>query len=397
MYADRALHNIFIDEGYVTAEVIEKVLAERENSSEPLGESLFSLGYVTLPQKMKCVALQTGIPFIDVKTTEIDSQLAKRIPQKLAMRWKALLVDSSETAASVAMADPMNFDLIDELSHLLGLDIDPMWAIEADLVERIVEIYGGYNDLEDILGAASKEVETSGLELSQGSEEDHDKVVSLADVSDGSPVVQFVNGLFARAIKFRASDIHIEPRAKSVRVRFRVDGMLRDIMDVPREIHRAVVSRIKVISGLDIAERRIPQDGRCSMVSAEGDFDFRIATYPTVNGEKVTVRVLDKRSGIREVQSLGIANLALQELLHSVEQSQGLVLVTGPTGSGKTTTLYSLLNHVNRGDRQVITIEDPVEYQMEGIVQANVNVLAGLTFATGLRAMLRERREHHHA
>ncbi|MCA0361601.1 MAG: GspE/PulE family protein [Armatimonadetes bacterium] len=387
MNQDRALNDILVDEGYVTRDVLHTVLAGRADTRESVVDVLVRQGAITPQQKLKCIGLQTGIPFVDVRSMEVDSRSARLLPQKTCARLKLLIIEASDTCATVAMSNALDLEAIDEISQDLNRDVDPVWALEQDISEKMVEVFGAFNDLEDLLGNNSGLDED--IEVTSGEVEDNDHVIALGEGGEGSPVVQFVNGLFIRAIRMRTSDIHIQPDSKGVKVKFRIDGVLRDIMEIPKDVHRAVVSRIKVLSGLDIAERRVPQDGRCSLVSTEGEYDFRVATYPSVNGEKVTIRVLDKSRGIVPVEKLGIESDSEKRLLWAAEQSQGLVLVTGPTGSGKTTTLYALLRHLNEGDRQIITIEDPAEYQMDGIVQANVNKAAGMTFAAGLRAILR--------
>lgn len=386
MNQDRALHDIFLEEGHVSKPQLEDVLANREDITESVADILLRKGLVTPAQKVAALAVLTGVPAIDLAETEIAPASARKLSQRSASRHKAILVEASTTAATVAMANALDLEAIDEIAAEIGLDVDPVWAVESDINEKIVAVYGAFNDLENILVSASQD---DDLEFVSAEPEDNAQTLSLAEISEGSPVVQFVNGLFLRAIRMRASDLHIQPRSKSVSIQFRVDGVLRDIMQIPRDVHRAIASRVKVISGLDIAERRIPQDGRCSLLAPEGEFDFRVATYPSVHGEKITIRVLDKSNGLTPINQLGIEPLALARLRWAVDQSQGLILVTGPTGAGKTTTLYSLLTHLNNGDRNIVTVEDPVEYQIDGIVQGHVNNAAGMTFAAGLRAILR--------
>lgn len=391
MIAERTLESILVEEGYVTAEQVSQALQSRIRASESVGDLLVRLGLITEVQKLRCIAQQTGIPFFELHRDRVDGDHTSLLPKPLALRHRALVVDASESAVTLVMSNPLDINAIDEIARAIDRDVDPMWCAESELVEILTEIYGGTGDMQAIINEAARDLEASTLELNKGdTEEEAVSVVELREVAEGGPVVQLSNALFAQAIKYRASDIHIEPAKRMIRVRFRIDGVLKDVMDFPREVHRAVVSRIKIVSGLDIAERRMPQDGRCSLVTAEGEFDFRVATYPSVNGEKVCIRVLDKRKSNQEVSKLGIPEDQLRILLQCAENAQGFILVNGPTGSGKTTTLYSLLNHLNRPDRHIITVEDPVEYQLDGIIQANVNPAAGMTFTAGLRAMLRQ-------
>lgn len=386
MSLDRALNEILVDEGYVSQQELQEALVHRVDTTDSVAESLVRQGKITPAQKLKCIGLQTGIPFVDLRSLKVNPSHARLVSQSLSNKLRAIVIEATETRATVAFQNALDLQAIDEIADEIGLQIDPVWAIDADINEKLTEIFGAFSDLEQILTQTADLAED--VEVSSDSEE-AENIINLEDQSDTSPVIQFVNGLLVRAIRLRASDIHIQPQSKKVVIKFRIDGVIRDIMEIPKEIHRAVVSRIKVISGLDIAERRVPQDGRASLLTPDGEFDFRVATYPSVNGEKITIRVLDKQGGIKEISKLGIEKNALQKLMWSVDQSQGLILITGPTGSGKTTTLYGLLNHVNKGDRQIITVEDPAEYQIDGIVQANVNRAAGMTFAAGLRAILR--------
>lgn len=391
MIIERGLEAILTEEGYVSREQLQSLLSTRTNAAESVGDLLVRLDLITESQKLKCLALQTGIPYYDLVKDEVDVELAKLLPGRLALRHKALVIDASDSALTLAMANPLDLSALDEIGREMDLDVDPMWVTETELMDVLQEVYGGVGDMQQIIMDASRDLEAANLELNKGeAEEEAVSVVELREVAEGGPVVQLSNALFAQAIKFRASDIHIEPTKKSVRVRYRIDGVLKDVMEFPKDVHRAVVSRIKIVSSLDIAERRIPQDGRCSLVTGEGEFDFRVSTYPSVHGEKVCIRVLDKRKSNQDIGKLGIPEAALSKLLQCAENAQGFILVNGPTGSGKTTTLYSLLNHLNKADRHIITVEDPVEYQMDGIIQGNVNNAAGMTFAAGLRAMLRQ-------
>lgn len=387
MNLDRSTQNILIEEGFIARDELNQFLATNPEASFAIEDALHSQGLITTEQRHLCKALATGIPFVDLKEEELDAELVKQLSHKTCSKHQALLIESTESAATIAMANPMDIEAIDAIEGELEKDIDPVWAIEADIIERITEFFGSNQDLEDILSQSN--TFDSDFAVIAEEEPEEDDTTNLELNASDSPVIQFVNALLVRAIKANASDIHIEPHSKTVKVRFRIDGVLRDIIEIQHDMLRAVVSRIKVVAGLDIAERRIPQDGRCSMKTAQGEFDFRIATYPSVSGEKITIRVLDKSKGIKKINEIGIHEDSLLKILHAADQSQGLVLITGPTGSGKTTTLYSLLDHVLESQRQIITVEDPVEYQIDGITQANVNKGAGMTFAAGLRAILR--------
>ncbi|MBI1334829.1 MAG: type II/IV secretion system protein [Armatimonadetes bacterium] len=392
MNIDKPLSEIFVEEGFVTREELNEILAHREDTTEPLGSLLVRLKKITEKQKLQCMGIQMGVPFVDLAKTELDVNAANIISHSVAVRLLVFPVEVTEVSASVAMVDPLNLSALDELTNLTGRDIDPLIATETDIRESIFRAFGAYDDLGEILGEAVRGVDTDSVKLQGAEEEDQDpvNVVDLKEVGDGAPVVKLANALLVRAIGMRASDIHIEPFQRKVRVRVRIDGLLQEIMVVPKDLQLPLASRIKLMAGLDIAERRAPQDGRCTLVAPQGEFDFRVSTYPSVFGETLVIRILDKNAAMINLSRLGIHKSGMKTLISKLEEPQGLILVTGPTGSGKTTTLYAALHHLNSIYRNIITIEDPVEYQMEGITQASLNVRAGVSFATGLRAMLRQ-------
>ena len=392
MNIDKPLSEIFVEEGFVTRDELNDILARREDTTEPLGDLLIRLKRITEKQKLKCMGLQMGVPFIDLAVVEPDQFASTIIPHSVAVRLLVIPVEVTEVSASVAMVDPLNLSALDELTNLTGRDIDPLIATESDIRESIFRAFGAYDDLGEILGEAVRGVDTDGMELTAVDEEELDpiNIVELKEVGDGAPVVKLANALLVRAISMRASDVHIEPYQRKVRVRVRIDGLLQEIMVIPKDLQLPLTSRIKLMAGLDIAERRAPQDGRCTLVANQGEFDFRVSTYPSVYGETLVIRILDKNVAMINLSKLGIHTAAHKTLISKLDEPQGLILVTGPTGSGKTTTLYASLHHLNSVYRNIITIEDPVEYQMEGITQGNLNVRAGVTFAAGLRSMLRQ-------
>lgn len=388
MALDKSLKEIIVEQGFVTTEQMAELLASRTDTTEDVGEMLVRLGVISEKQRLQCVGLQTAIPFVDLTSAEIDIDGAKRISHQLAMRHFAIPVEVTDYAASVAFVNPLDLAAIDEIREQLGVDVDPMWAHEQDVREAIFRVFGSYDSLATLSQEFTKDLE---VETADGqSLEEETKSLSISEREEAQPIIRLTNALLARAIRGKASDIHIEPGSGESRVRFRVDGILTEVMQIPKNVHRPLVSRIKVIAGLDIGERRVPQDGRFSVSLTEGTFDMRVSTYPTVHGEKIVMRVLDKSNIQISLETLGINPSALERIYSRSEESQGLILVTGPTGSGKSTTLYSILNHLNDKSRNIVTIEDPVEYQLGGITQANVNAAAGMTFAAGLRAILRQ-------
>lgn len=391
MNLDKPIGEIFVEEGFLSREEMEGILSSRADTTEHVGDLLVRLGRITVKQKLKCLGMQMGVPFVDLARIELDADAARVIPHSVAIRLLSIPVERTEVAATVAMVNPLDLAAIDELSALTGLDIDPLLALEDDVRDAIFRAFGAYDDLGEIVGEAVKGVDLESLRLARPEEEEQPvNVVELREVADVAPVIKLANALMTKAISMRASDIHIEPQQRRVRVRVRIDGLLQELMVVPKDLQHPLVSRIKVLANLDIAERRVPQDGRCTLISQQGEFDFRVSTYPSVFGEKVVIRILDKQQGTVDLGKLGFVDEVLERFRIRLSEPQGLILVTGPTGSGKTTTLYAGIHFLNDISRNIITIEDPVEYQLDGIAQGNVNPLAGMTFANGLRAILRQ-------
>jgi type IV pilus assembly protein PilB len=391
MNLDKPIGDIFVEEGLLSREEMEAILGSRTDTTEHVGDLLVRLGKITVKQKLKCLGMQMGVPFIDLARVELDADVARLIPHSVAIRLLAVPVEKTDVAATVAMVNPLDLAAVDELFALTGLDIDPLLALEDDVRDAIFRAFGAYDDLGEIVGEAVRGVDLEGIRLARPEEEEAPvNVVELREVADVAPVIKLANALMSKAISMRASDIHVEPQQRRVRVRVRIDGLLQELMVVPKDLQHPLVSRIKVLANLDIAERRVPQDGRCTLISQQGEFDFRVSTYPSVYGEKVVIRILDKQSGTVDLSKLGILDHVMERYLTRLMEPQGLILVTGPTGSGKTTTLYASINHLNDLSRNIVTIEDPVEYQLDGISQGNVNPLAGMTFANGLRAILRQ-------
>lgn len=391
MNLDKPIGEIFVEEGYVTRDELMSILSERMDTTEPLGDLLVRLGRITEKQKLKCVGLQMGVPFMDLARQEIDSDAARIVPHAVAIRLLSIPIETTDCAATVAMVNPLDLSAIDEIAGITGLEVDPILATEDDIRDAIFRSFGAYDDLGEIVGEAVRGVDPSELKVASLEEEEEQvNVIELKEVVEGAPVVKLANALMARAISMRASDIHIEPHQRRVRVRFRIDGLLQEVMVVPKDLQHPLISRIKILASLDIAERRMPQDGRCTMISSQGEYDFRVSTYPSVYGENVVIRILDKSAATIDLHRLGISENAFRRIIPRIEEPQGMIIVTGPTGSGKTTTLYSVLHHLNGITRNIITIEDPVEYQLDGVVQGNVNPKAGITFASGLRSILRQ-------
>jgi type IV pilus assembly protein PilB len=391
MNLDKPLGEIFVEEGYIGKDELNQILASREDTTEPLGALLVRLGRITPAQNLKCYGLQIGVPFVDLARMEIDPEAARCVPHAVAVRLLAIPIERTEVAASVAMVNPLDLAAIDEIASLTGLDVDPMLATDEDIRDSIFRTFGAYDDIGEIVGEAIRGVDLKSTQITVKEEDDSAvNTFELREVIDGAPVIKLANALLVRAISMRASDIHIEPHARRVRVRFRVDGLLEEAMVIPKDLQNALASRIKIIANLDIAERRMPQDGRCTLIAPQGEFDFRISTYPSVHGENIVIRILNKQGAMISLEKLGMAPELMDFLVPRIEDPQGLILVNGPTGSGKTTTLYAMVHHLNAIHRNIITIEDPVEYQLDGVIQGSVNTKSGITFAAGLRSILRQ-------
>ncbi|HXF83267.1 MAG TPA: type IV-A pilus assembly ATPase PilB, partial [bacterium] len=380
-----SLGQILLEEGIVPREQLEKAIQMQQRSGGHLGRILVELGAVSEQQLAKALALQWGLAYVDLSGVEIDQDVVKVIPQHLAHRHKVLAIEKTRKKVKMAIADPLNVVALDDVRLVTGLDIEPVVAAEADIMAAIGRYYASNVDLDEAMRAAVG----TDLEIAEERAEEL-SVEKLRTLTEEAPVVRLVNLIISQAIADGASDIHIEPHRRSLQVRYRIDGVLHDVMAPPRAVHQAMVSRIKIMANLDIAERRVPQDGRIHVVIENKEYDLRVSTLPTVFGEKVVMRILDQSSTRLGLGKLGFAAAMLQQWEELASKPYGMILVTGPTGSGKTTTLYSTLHKINTADKNIITIEDPVEYQLGRVNQVQVNVKAGLTFANGLRAFLRQ-------
>ena len=387
----KMIGEILVEEGLITQEDLERVLGSRSDTSEPLGALLVRLGMVTEKDKTRCIGKQYGVEFVDLANKEADPEVGRLISHTTALRFKSIPIAKDTTSISVAMVNPLDVTAIDEIYLATGLNVEPVIAVEDDIMETIFKCFGAGDDVAEIIGEAIKDAGIGEIKVAEEEEKEAEiSLTELREMVEGAPVVRLVNALIGRAIAARASDIHIEPEVNRVRVRFRVDGMLHEAMAIPKDLQYSVISRIKVMGNMDIAERRVPQDGRITLIAQPGEYDFRISTYPAVHGENVVIRILDKSNARIGLNKLGFQDDILQQFEALIHRPYGMILVCGPTGSGKTTTLYSALNAINSVERHIITIEDPVEYQLPGIVQANVNKRAGVTFASGLRTIVRQ-------
>lgn len=390
MAIDNTLTSVFIEQGVITAKEMDAALAMHTDVAEDIGEFLVRLQMISERDRVRCVGIQHGIHYIELSGSEMNAEVAKLIPHAMALRYKAIPVERTQDVIKVAMANPLDVQAIDDIAQMTGLEPIPLIAVEDDILEAIFHCFGAAGDISDIIVEAIKDADAEVKVREDEPEETDANVAELRDLAGGAPVVRLVNAMIARAIAERASDIHIEPEAGRVRVRLRVDGILHEVMNVPKDLQSPVISRIKVMAGMDVAERRAPQDGRITLVARPQEYDFRISTYPAVHGENVVIRVLEKSAAQITLDKLGLQPDVADDFARMTNSPYGMILACGPTGAGKTTSLYAVLNTINSPERHIITIEDPVEYQLSGVVQANVNRKAGLTFATGLRTMVRQ-------
>ena len=372
----KRLGEILVDLGMVSEEQIEAALAHQSETHLRLGQQLLADGVISELDLTKALAEKIGVEFIDLSTTQIDMAAANLVSEKLCRRYGAIPVRfESDNTLLVAMIDPANVLVSDELTLLTGYTIKRAIASPED-------IFGAIARLSRLDESVSESSEQSGAEV----EED---VSDIRETTTEAPIVKLVNSIIAQSVDDGASDIHFEPQAKDLVVRFRIDGVLHEIMTIPRRMQSGVISRLKIMAELDIAERRVPQDGRMGLVVGGKPIDMRVATLPTVYGEKIVMRLLDKSNVMLNLGDLGFSERALKRFQRSFTKPYGAILVTGPTGSGKSTTLYATLNILNSREKNIITVEDPVEYRLSGINQVQVNVKAGLTFAAALRSILR--------
>jgi type IV pilus assembly protein PilB len=374
----KQLGEILLDEGLISTEKLDEALRERDRTDRRLGRVLIDMGFIKEQDLVAALAKQIGLEFVDLTDYSIDALASALLPETVARKYRAIPVSYSEDGRLVvAMADPANLFALDDIRTITGMELRPVVATATD-IEAAIGKHGRMDgSVEEVASEAALQAADEALTDER-----------LSAVEDG-PIIKMVNLLITQAIGDRASDIHIEPSERDVRIRYRVDGVLHEIMRSPKNIQAGLISRLKVMADMNIAERRVPQDGRIGLTVGGKSVDLRLATLPTVHGEKIVIRILDKSSVLLKLDDLGFLEGSFQRYERAFTMPYGAILVTGPTGSGKSTTLYATLNIVNKPDRNIITVEDPVEYRLSGINQIQVNPKAGLTFASALRSILR--------
>jgi type IV pilus assembly protein PilB len=382
------LGDLLMREGLITKEQLDKALQEQKQNGTRVGYNLVKLGFIQETELTKALARQFRMPAVDLSKFEVDPRIAKLVPADLATKHIVLPLKRDGRTLTVAMADPTNLGVIDDLKFITRYDIFPVIAGEYTLRNAIEKHYEASDQqMQNLL----KDIEDAegDVEVVEDSEEDL-SAAALAAAVDDAPVVKLINAILTEAVKRGASDIHFECFEHELRVRYRVDGALQEVMKPPVKMRPALISRFKIMAALNIAERRVPQDGRIKLKMGNKVIDYRVSTLPTLFGEKIVLRILDKGNLTLDLEKFGIEPRAERELMEAVSNPYGMVLVTGPTGSGKTTTLYSALSKVNNIDVNIMTAEDPVEYNLFGINQVQVRNEIGMTFAAALKAFLRQ-------
>jgi type IV pilus assembly protein PilB len=384
--SDKRLGELLVRQKVISLAQLRSAQEESRKSGDALGRTLSKLGIVTDEKITEFLSQQYRVPAINLADFELDPEVVKLVSREVAEKHRVLPVSRAGSSLIVAMADPTNLHAIDDIKFLTGYNVEPVVASEAAIVSAIdahFEVAGPSYD--EVMEGFDEE------EIAFGEEDDDVNILELEKLSEDAPVVRLVNLVLINAIKKGASDIHIEPYEKQLRVRYRVDGVLHEEMQPPLKLRSAITSRLKIMANLDIAERRLPQDGRIKLKLGKGrEMDFRVSSLPTLFGEKIVLRLLDKSNLQLDMTKLGFESAALDDFKWAIQQPYGMVLVTGPTGSGKTTTLYSALTELNKAEVNISTAEDPVEYNLTGINQVHMKDEIGLNFAAALRSFLRQ-------
>ncbi len=410
------LGELLVKRNFITPEQLKKAQEEQKLKGGRLESILLKLGYIKEDELLAFLSAQFRVPSVKLSRLEINPNVTKLIPPSISKKYFIIPINRVGPKLTLAMADPSNIVVIDEIKFMTGFNVEPVVASETEIADAIKKYYGGGGTLTGS-GSTSFQPLDYSLEEDKGSDPDLDIDSTLVDVDEfdklvhgavdsvevvenqtaeeieeiGGPIIKIVNGILIKAIKVGASDIHFEPYERSFRVRYRVDGVMRREMTLPIQIKNAIVSRLKIMAKLDIAERRLPQDGRIKLRLGKGrEMDFRVSTIPVLFGEKVVLRLLDKSALQLDMTKLGFEESSLEDFKNALRKPVGMILVTGPTGSGKTTTLYSALSELNKETENIVTAEDPVEYNFMGINQVQMHEEIGLTFASALRAFLRQ-------
>jgi len=392
------LGEILIKEKVISSEQLKQALEFQKTNGGRLGYALVKLGFLSDDEVTAVLSRQYGVPSINLAYFEVDPNVIKLIPMDTAMKYQILPLSRVGSSLTVAMVDPTNVFAMDDIKFMTGFNIEPVVASEGAIAEAIKKHYGSIEDVErkkeiEEIVSFIDEGQAESVEL-EGEDESTLNLAALEKAAEEAPVIKLVNYILTDAVKRGASDIHMEPYEKEYRVRYRVDGMLATIMNPPNKLRDAIISRVKIMSKLDISEKRLPQDGRIMIRMMHNgkkkQLDFRVSVLPTLYGEKIVMRLLDKENLRLDMTKLGFEPESLAKFQKAIFKPYGMVLVTGPTGSGKTNTLYSSIAQLNKSDTNIVTAEDPVEFQLPGINQVQMKEQIGLNFATALRSFLRQ-------
>lgn len=376
----KRIGDLLVDSGKITQEQLQTVLNKQRATGRRIGELLIEEKFLSQDDVIDILEIQNGIPRVYMEMTNVDKEAIQAVPESLANKYILIPIKIKDNTIHVAMADPLNMFALDDVKIASGYEVEPLLAGKDEILKAIDKYYSGQYIQKAAEDLTKEHMAASTEQVSEDIEED----------VKNAPVVRLIDSIIKNASKAGASDIHIEPFEKYVRIRYRIDGELKEVLKSPKETLGALIARIKILANLNIAERRVPQDGRIVTEFEGSKIDLRVSTIPTIFGEKAVIRILSRENFIIGKEKLGFNNLELEQIDNMVKVPYGIILVSGPTGSGKSTTLYSMLNDLNVETKNIITVEDPVEYMMEGINQVNVNAKAGLTFASGLRSILRQ-------
>ena len=381
----RFLSDILRKKGLISEKDVDRIIKVQKDIGKDLQNIIIELNILKKDEMMIALADEIGVKYVNLNGINIDPIIVVLIPEEMARRHQLIAIDKDENKLTVAMANPLDVFAYDELKIRLGYNIEAVLTYGEDINKALDEVFGVTNGWDQVID------KIENMPITVLKEEEREADISGITAGEEAPIIALINLIILRAVKEKASDIHIEPFSEeTLKVRYRIDGILHDVMSLPRQLHLAVVSRVKIMSGLDIAERRLPQDGRIQVNVSGRKINIRVSVLPTVNGEGVVLRILDPVSILLELNSLGFSRDMLPKFKSLIKKPNGIILVTGPTGSGKSTTLYTTLNILNSTEKKIMTIEDPVEYKLKGINQIQAKPKIGLTFAAGLRSFLRQ-------
>ncbi|RNL47090.1 GspE/PulE family protein [Paraeggerthella hongkongensis] len=381
----KRLGDVLLDAGLVTEEQIEHALLQQKTTKRRLGDELIAEGVITEAGVIEALQMQLGVEFIDLSQIDLDPEMSRVVSKNVARQYNVVPVRTTPDEVYLAMSDPLNFMAIEAVKHATRKRVVPMVAMHDAIMRAIMTLYGNEG--------AARAIEEMKRDARPADDSSNGfAATSLGDDADAqsAPTVRLVNSIIERAATERASDIHLEPREADLHVRMRIDGLLRTILTVPKELQASVISRLKIMGSMNTSERRVPQDGRASIRLKKQDIDLRINALPTIHGETVVIRLLDKNDSLFDPQGIGLTGENLEKYNRLISSNNGMVLIVGPTGSGKSSTMYTMIRHLNTDSVNLVTLEDPVEYNIDGVNQVQINEKTGMTFANGLRAILRQ-------